>query len=189
MYYVFTAEALTSAGFVVVIPDYRVYPEVKFPVFLQDCAAAVKWVSEHAAEFGGDPKWIYLMGHSSGAYHAAMLAFDGEYLKGAGMDPRMLRGFIGLAGPYDFLPLKKPALIDIFGGANGIPHTQPITFATSSAPPALLLVGSSDTTVKPGNTTRLAARIRERGGKFTEIVYDGIGHFRILDALSAPFRG
>ncbi|HSS46810.1 MAG TPA: alpha/beta hydrolase [Burkholderiales bacterium] len=187
--YAFIAEALTSLGFVAVIPDYRVYPEVKFPTFLEDCARAVKWAKDHIGEHGGDAKLIYVMGHSAGAYNAAMLAFDKQYLEAVGMSPKMLRGFIGLAGPYDFLPLKKPALIDIFGGKDNIPHTQPINFVTRDAPPALLLVGNTDTTVKPGNTTRLAARIREKSGEVREVVYDGIGHFRILGALSAPFRG
>ncbi|MGH8751584.1 MAG: alpha/beta hydrolase [Burkholderiales bacterium] len=187
--YQFAAEALTAQGYVAVIPDYRVYPAVKFPQFLEDCARAVKWVQDHIGDYGGDARRIYLMGHSAGAYNAAMLVFNPRYLREVGLDPAMLSGFIGLAGPYDFLPLKEPALIEIFGGKDNIPYTQPINFVTKDAPPVLLLVGNTDTRVKPGNTVRLAARLREKGAQVTQITYDGIGHLRLLGALSNVFQG
>jgi acetyl esterase/lipase len=187
--YRFAGEALAAQGFVAVVPDYRVYPEVKFPAFVEDGAGAVRWVHDHIGEFGGDPRRVFLMGHSAGAYIAAMLAFDGRYLYAQGLSTTNVRGLIGLAGPYDFLPLKTPALIEIFGGADGIPQTQPITFVSPGAPPALLLQGSDDTRVKPRNSERLAARIRQTGGSVTEILYQGVGHSGILLALSRPFEG
>ena len=53
--YSFVAQALTSRGCVVVIPDYRLYPEANFPAFVEDGAAAFAWVHEHISRFGGDP--------------------------------------------------------------------------------------------------------------------------------------
>ncbi|MGZ8984576.1 MAG: alpha/beta hydrolase [Methylotenera sp.] len=64
--YKFVAEALTSNGFVTVIPDYRVFPEVTFPGFMADPASAEKWVKNHIFEYGGDPNRIFLVGHSAG---------------------------------------------------------------------------------------------------------------------------
>jgi acetyl esterase/lipase len=186
--YRFAGEALAAQGFVAVVPDYRVYPEVRFPRFLEDGATAVRWVHEHIREFGGDPQRIFLMGHSAGAYIAAMLAFDPRYLRAEGRSQLDVRGVIGVAGPYDFLPLKTPAMIDIFGGADGIPDTQPIRFVSPGAPPVLLLHGTDDTRVRPRNTERLAQRIQEVGGSVTATLYQGVTHSGILLALSPAFE-
>ena len=71
--YGFAGRALAAQGFVVAVPDYRLVPAVRFPAFLEDGAAAVRWVRAHAADFGGDGERIVLAGHSAGAYNAAML--------------------------------------------------------------------------------------------------------------------
>ncbi|MFZ2087580.1 MAG: alpha/beta hydrolase, partial [Desulfobaccales bacterium] len=186
--YLFVAEALTARGCIAVIPDYRVYPEVTFPEFIEDGARAVAWVRTHIGEFGGDGVKLFLMGHSAGAYIAAMLALNPSYLEQAGWPAHHLQGFVGLAGPYDFLPLKSPRLIKIFGGADGIPETQPVTFANPEAPPALLLHGGSDRLVSPHNTERLAQRLKEAGGRVATRIYPGLKHIRLLIALASPFQ-
>ena len=178
--YRFLAQALTARGWLAVIPDYRVYPEVRFPAFVQDGAAAVAWVQANIAGFGGNPRRIFLMGHSAGAHIAAMLSLDATYLQEAGVCPAQVQGFIGLAGPYDFLPLKQPRLIDIFGGADDIPQTQPINFVSPQAPPALLLHGGTDQIVWAKNTRNLARRYREVGRPVTEIIYPHYKHLTIL---------
>lgn len=181
--YRFVGRTLASRGFVAVIPDYRVYPAVVFPGFVEDAAAAVGWTFGHASQFGGDSSRVYLMGHSAGAHIAAMLALDAEFLQAQGGSPQQLAGWIGLSGPYDFLPLKSRRLKNIFG--DPAPRaTQPIDFVTSSAPPALLITGDADTTVLPRNTRRLSARLREAGVPVREIVYPGVGHGRTVAAFS-----
>ena len=187
--YRFVGEALASQGFVAVIPDYRLYPAVRFPDFLADCATAVRWAFDHAAEYGGDPSRIFLMGHSAGAYNAAMLALDAQYLRAAGVDSRQIRGLIGLAGPYDFLPLTGEVSRAVFGYPDTSPRTQPIHFSSPGDPPALLVTGDADRTVDPANSARLAARLRKDGVEAREIVYPGLSHTRILGALASPFRG
>jgi acetyl esterase/lipase len=186
--YRFVAEALTSRGFVAVLPDYRTYPEVRFPAFVEDGATAVAWTLREAALHGGDPQCVVLMGHSAGAHIAAMIALDARYLERERLAPSALRGFVGLAGPYDFLPIRSRTLQQIFGGADGIPQTQPVTFASAGAPPALLLHGTDDGTVLPRNSERLAARLREAGAPATLKLYPGMGHVRIVTALAKPFR-
>ncbi len=121
--YLFLGEALASRGFVVAIADYRIYPEVKYPDFLEDGAAAARWTLAHIAQYGGDPARVSLMGHSAGAYNAMMLALDPEWL---GPERARIRSVVGLAGPYDFLPLTDPTLQIIFGTANDLTRTQPI---------------------------------------------------------------
>lgn len=187
--YRFIGAALARRGFVAIVPDYRLYPQVRWPAFLQDNAKAVRWVHDHAAEFGGDPDRVFLMGHSAGAYNAAELTFDRRWLREVGMDPnRDLRGMIGLAGPYDFLPLQDPKLKIIFGPPAQRPDTQPINHVDGRAPPVLLIQGLADKVVDPGNGARLAARIRAAGGQAQVIDYPRVGHVALVESILAPLR-
>ena len=95
--YRFVAEALTSRGFIAVLPDYRVYPEVMFPKFVEDSATAVRWVHDHISRFSGDTNHIYLMGHSAGAHIAALLTLDAHYLADAGLERKTIRATAGLS--------------------------------------------------------------------------------------------
>ena len=186
--YRFVAEALTSRGIVAVVPDYRVYPAVLFPDFVTDSANATRWIKDNIGRFGGDPRSIFLMGHSAGAHIAVLLALDPRYLVDAGMTPAELRGVIGLAGPYDFLPLKSETLKRIFGTEPERWRSQPINYVDGRNPPLLLMTGNDDDTVAPANTERLAAKIESRGGPVKVITYDGPGHVGILLKLAAPLR-
>ena len=120
----------------------------------------------------------FSLGHSAGAYNAIMLASNPRYLREVHADPAWIRGVIGISGPYDFLPLKSPELIDIFGGYRR-EETQPIRYITAKRPPILLVTGSDDTTVLPRNTKRMAARLRSFGTDVKEIVYPGVAHIGI----------
>jgi len=187
--YRFVGAALASRGIVAIIPDYQVYPEVRFPDFLRDGAAAVRWARDHAAEYGGDPRQIVLVGHSAGAHIAAMLALDGQWLAGVGLNNRRdIRGTVGLAGPYDFLPLKDEKLKTIFGPADQRARTQPIHFVDGKAAPMFLAAGTLDTTVDPGNTTRLARKIEARGGRVADVLYPGVDHRTLIGAFSPLLR-
>lgn len=187
--YRFVGAALAEAGLLAVVPDYRLYPGVTFPAFVQDAAQAVAWTRSHAAQYGGDPHRLFLMGHSAGAHIAALLALDPEYLAATGLSPqRDLCGVIGLAGPYDFLPFADPAVNAIFGPAAAWPRAQPIHFAHAAAPPMLLLAGRSDGTIDSGNTLRLAARLRAAGARVRAALYPAVSHIAIIDAFAAPLR-
>ena len=187
--YRFVATALAAHGFLTVVPDYQVFPQVRFPTFLQDNAAAVAWVKRNIARYGGDPGRIFLMGHSAGAYNVAMLTLDKQWLGAEGLDPdRDIIGTIGLAGPYDFLPLHDPELEDIFAPAGDLRLSQPISFARGDAPPMLLLAGSTDTTVLPRNTEHLAAAIHRAGGAVREEIYPGVNHTKIIGAMAGVLR-
>jgi acetyl esterase/lipase len=186
--YRFVGQALASRGFAVAIPDYRLFPEVRFPTFLEDNAAAFSWVAAHARALGLDPARFYLMGHSAGAYNAAMLTLDGRWLGEVGINPRRdLRGFAGLAGPYDFLPLDADTA-PIFGSAPDPRQTQPITFVGGGEAPMLLATGLGDTTVRPGNTPRLAHALRAHADRVVVKTYPGVGHVRLIADLAAPLQ-
>lgn len=185
--YNFLGAALAAQGFVVAIPNYRLVPQVRFPTFVEDCAAAVAWAEAHAGAHGGDPQRIVLVGHSAGAYNAVMLALDARYLRSVGARP--VRGAVGLAGPYDFLPFDVDATRNAFGQAPDLAQTQPVTFARADAPPLLLLWGADDTTVGPRNLEGLARAMRAAGGQVETKIYPEIDHVEIMLALSRPFRG
>jgi acetyl esterase/lipase len=183
--YRFVAAALAARGFLTVVPDYRLFPQVRFPAFLQDNAAAVAWTKTNIARYGGDPNRIFLMGHSAGAYNVAMLTLDKQWLGAVGLDPdRDIAGAVGLAGPYDFLPLHDPDLDALFSPAVDLRLSQPITFARGNAPPLLLATGTADTTVLPNNTRHLAAAIRNDGGVVEERIYPGVNQVRIIGAMA-----
>ncbi len=189
-FYRFVGAVLASRGVVAVIPDYRVYPEVRFPDFLNDSARAVAWAKAHAADYGGDPRRLFLMGHSAGAYNAAMLTVDRRWLGAVGLDPRTdVAGVVGLAGPYDFLPLHSERLKAIFGPPDQLPDTQPITHVDGQAPPMLLLTGDLDDVVDPGNSDRLAARVVQRGGQAGVRHYPQKAHISVLLSLLPVFGG
>jgi acetyl esterase/lipase len=186
--YLFVAAALARRGILVMVPDYRLYPQTMFPGFLDDCATAVAWSEAHAADYGGAADDLFLMGHSAGAYNAVMLALDPAYLAAAGTSRDRLRGVIGLAGPYDFLPIVDPLVIAVFGSADN-PATQPISYVDGRNPPLLLLDGSDDTTVLPRNTLALAAKVRAAGGPVQDKIYPGIGHVGMAIAFAPLFSG
>jgi acetyl esterase/lipase len=182
--YRYVARALARRGYVAVLPDYRIYPEVRYPDFLDDGAGAVRWTMDNVAGFGGDPRKIFLMGHSAGAHIAAMLAVDPVWLRKTGLVPgRDIAGLIGLAGPYDFLPLRDETLKIIFGGADR-PETQPICHVAPGAPAVLLLTGDADDVVDAGNSIRFAERLRAAGNDATAVIYPRVGHYNIVAALS-----
>ena len=176
--YLFVAQALTASGYTVIIPDYRLYPEVRFPAFVQDGAQAVRWASDRV---GSDR--LFVMGHSAGAHIALLLMTNTPYLAAAGVDRMKLRGVIGLSGPYDFLPLTSAKLIDIFGGANN-PEMEAITFAKAPLPPALLIHGTADDTVYPRNSEHLAAAWRKAGAPVELKLYPGVSHIDVVASFA-----
>lgn len=188
--YLFAGQALAERGYVVAIPDYRVYPQVRFPAFLEDSAAAVAAIRRHVAARNLGNGKLALIGHSAGAYNAAMLALDPQWLEAAGVDRcKDISAFVGLAGPYNFLPLKGRSLVAIFGQAEPLEKTQPIAFSSTKAPPMLLLAGRNDGIVSPRNATALGAAIEQAGGRATTKLYDNVGHADIVAAFARPFRG
>lgn len=187
--YRFVGAALASLGYVAVLPEYRVYPQVKFPTFLDDGAAAVAWVQSHAGQFGGDPHRIVLMGHSAGAHMAAMLATDHHYLQGAVVDIRNIVGLIGLSGPYELAP-NTATLHAIFASPYTPQDWQVLPHVAADAPPTLLIHGASDPLVWVSNSRHLADALRQMNVPVQLDIYPHRGHGDTVAALSwvARFR-
>ena len=186
-YYEFAGRALAAAGFVVVIVDYRLVPEVEYPVFLDDCAAGVAWTVEHIAQYGGDPARIALMGHSAGAYNAVMLILSERFLPAMGLADRV-KAFVGLSGPYDFYPFDVAVSIRAFGAVADPKSTQPVNLPRPGLLPMFLGTGDADKLVYPRNTVALAGKLRSAGNEVVERHYPGVGHPGTLLALGAVGR-
>ena len=183
-WYRYVGDALANSGVVVLIPDYRKYPDVRFPAFMHDAARAVAWAHAHAVEYGGNPQHVFVMGHSAGGQIAALLACDKRYLNAVGMQPRDLAGMIGVAGAYAFLPFVEDEP-EIFGDdPKGRYDSQPINFVDGDEPPMLLLQGTADDEVPPHNAEAMAERAQAMDGTATLKLYPDIGHSRILLALA-----
>ena len=188
--YAYVGRWLAAAGVTTVIPDYRLYPDVRYPVFVEDAAAAVAWVFEHADALDIDPRRVFVSGHSAGAHIAALLATDAKYLARHQLRPRDLAGEIGLSGPYDFLPLTDDDLVDIFSADPARQaDSQPVNHVEGDEPPFLLLHGDGDLLVWPRNSIHLKARLDAVGVPAELKIYRGIGHIRMLASLRYPSLG
>jgi acetyl esterase/lipase len=185
--YGWAAQALAARGFLVAVPDYRLVPEVRFPAFVEDAAAATVRTAALAPRYGGDPARLGVLGHSAGAYLALMITLDRRYMASAGA-PDLIRAAAGLSGPYDFLPFDVPASINAFGRAPDPTLTQPIAFARGDAAPVWLGHGAADTVVEPRDTTLLDAAIRAAGGRSEAKLYPGLSHADTLATFSPLFR-
>ena len=182
--YKFVGSALAKEGYIVAIPDYRKYPEVRFPVFVEDGAQSLAWIYDHIDEYGGDKNEIHIAGHSAGAHIASLLATDARYLKSQGKDrSEVIKDFVGLAGPYDFIP-EEEDLKDMFSPPSNYPQMQATTFVDGKQPPMLLLWGDKDQYVGKFNMDKLSDRIKAKGGCVETRVYHDTDHIWLLGDLS-----
>ena len=185
--YEFMASALTEAGFIAVIPDYRLHPEVTFPDFVDDAAEAFCWVLNHIDQYGGRSDRVAVMGHSAGAHIASLIHYDESYLERSCPDRGQPAAFVGLAGPYDFLPLVSPTMQAIFPERSRS-DSQPVNFVDGTEGPALLMHGMLDVRAKPRNSAALAEQVTKAGGSVDLKIYDKQEHVDVLLAFASPLR-
>jgi acetyl esterase/lipase len=188
--YRFVGEALASNGIVAMVADYRLSPAFRYPVFVQDSARAVAWTVQHACAYGADPAKVFVMGHSAGAYNAAMVALDSRWLAAEGLTPARLAGWIGLAGPYDFLPIVEPLTRVAFNWPDTSADSQPLLHASAASPRALLLAPAQDRVVNPQRSTvALAQRLTASGVAVQSELFDSVSHVTLLASMAPVLRG
>lgn len=187
--YRFVGAALAESGYLVVVANYRHYPQVKMPGFMDDAARAAQWAAAHADDYGATPLRLYLMGHSAGAHLAALVTLDPRYFNATGQPAPRIAGVIGLSGPYDFLPLLEDDVQDMFGPPPLYPESQPINYVHAGAPPMLLVQGLADTTVWPKNSRNLATALQALDVPVTLKLYPKLSHADTVAALTAVLRG
>jgi len=185
--YQFVGKALAANGFVVVIPDYRLYPEVTYPGFLEDNAQAVKWIEDNIEDYGGDKSRFFLAGHSAGAYNAVMLGLEKAFLNDYKVT-MPIKGIAALSGPFDFYPFEYDDVRLVFGQNDNPEGTQPINLVAPDRPPMLLASGTSDPIVRVQNSKHFAEKMRGAGDWVTEKYYDGLGHMDLVFAVGKMWR-
>jgi acetyl esterase/lipase len=187
--YRFAATTLADQGYLVVVPDYRQYPKVKYPAFQEDSAKALAWVYRNIDQYGGDPERLFVAGHSSGGHMGAMLAANKTFLNEEGLSPSIIKAFVGLAGPYDFEPEAKDVK-DIFSDvqSNNYAAMKVSTFVEKDTPPMLLLYGLKDDIVYKRNVEKLMEAANKKGANVSYKYYDDMDHIEIMSALSWYFK-
>lgn len=185
--YQFIGKALAANGFIVVIPDYRLYPEVTYPEFLEDNAQAVKWIEDNIEDYGGDRSRFFLAGHSAGAYGAVMLGLEKSFLNEYKVT-MPVKGIAALSGPYDFYPFEYDEVRNVFGQNDNPEGTQPINLVAPDRPPMFIASGTSDPIVRVQNSQHFSEKMRAAGDWVTEKYYDGLGHMDLVFAVGAMWR-
>lgn len=197
-------QAFVDRGFVFVSTNYRLLPNVEMETIFRDVAKSLGWVHKHIAEYGGDPKRIFVMGHSAGAQLAALICIDDRYLKAEGVGLDVLKGCV----PVDGDTYDVPAIIETAETRRRV-HGQPqakfghrekfgndpqkhrdysaVTHVAKGKhiPPFLILYVADH----PDNTAqaqRLAAALKESGVPVTLFGGQETNHNRLNDNLGTP---
>ncbi len=180
--YKFIGEAFASEGFTTVIPNYRLYPQVVYPEFVKDTAAATAFIAKRYLDTP-----IIVIGHSAGAYNAVMATLDPQYLKAQGVDVcKRIAGTVGLAGPYGAFPMTDEPYITIFPNKH-MGDDAPVQRKLGKTPPMFLPIGDKDTTVSDRHSRELTNKITARGGKAEFKLYPGLSHTDMAKVLSKYF--
>lgn len=190
--YKFMGTSFARAGYVFVVPDYRVYPQVRFPAFVEDAALALSWVNSHIGAYDGDGSRFALMGHSAGAHIGALLLFDPQWLGAHGLTPDLINAYVGLAGPYTFNPMERGNTQPIFETAADPDRVRPIKMVAEAAarglPRMLLLHGSVDATVGKRATELLGEALRDAGVSVETHIYPRLAHIGVISSMAWPLR-
>ncbi|RFB04956.1 alpha/beta hydrolase [Parvularcula marina] len=186
--YAFVGKRFAAEGYLVAMVNYRLTPEGAWPVFMEDVAASIAWVHDHAADYGGDPDRLYTAGHSAGGYNAVMVAVAPEFLGAYGKSTDIIRGVAGISGPYDFLPLDVASSKATFGKASDLEATQPVNRVTADAPPMILLYGQKDDVVLQRNIDSMERALNDAGVRVERVIYPEADHADTVIAIAWPRR-
>ena len=190
--YWFIGRRLAKQGVVAVIINYRLAPNVQVPAMSNDCAHAVQWVTQHIADYGGDPDKIYVMGHSAGGGLAALLATDDALFSAIGMPKNPVKGAI-LDDPaginmYDFLktttnPADKQYLVSFGTNPEGWRAVSPLFKVRAGLPPMLLFAGEKTYPSIMQGSKALQEKLQAAGDKSELTIIPGKEHVPMVKQL------
>lgn len=179
----FVGESLARAGYVVGVMNYRLAPQNRYPAYVQDGAAALRWLRERAVSFGGHPDNLFVMGHSAGGFNAVELVNNPPWLNEVNVPVSSLRGVIGIAGPYSYDFRDYPSWVAFPEGGNP-EDIMPDRHVRPDAPPHLLLVAADDRTVHPQNALNMEAALKRAGVPVERVVLPRLNHITVVGALA-----
>ena len=186
--YGFAGSALASAGYIAVVPDYRLYPEVIYPDFMNDIALSYIWTFNNVVQRGNNRSPFFVMGHSAGAHMAALLTYNPKYLAAQKKGMPRPNGFIGLAGPYGYNPLTHERSRHIFQNVHMASDVQPVHQVRKGAAPALLIHGKKDRTVHLFNGLEMRDALRMVGSQAQLLEIENGEHVSMILSLANPYR-
>jgi acetyl esterase/lipase len=184
--YRFAAESLVARGAVVMVADYRIFPEVRFPEFVRDTALACRWAVDNLPAHGGDPQHLSLLGHSAGGYNALMLALDARWLAEVGLQPRDIARVVALAPPTGIELPRSRWLAPIFADADPPGSAYPIRLAvrgSAGTPPITLVAGEADVVIRAADVRALGAALARGGAPVETLILPEAGHIEVLADL------
>ncbi|WP_407570815.1 alpha/beta hydrolase [Deinococcus altitudinis] len=181
--YKFVGESFAREGYVTAVMSYRLAPVHPYPEYVQDGAQALKFMRDHAAEYGGDPDRLYVMGHSAGAFNAVELVDNARWLQEAGVPISAVKAVVGIAGPYSYDYRGQPTA-NAFPKGSDPADVMPSFHVRKNAPANLLLVAGNDMVVDPSNGLKMQAALQAAGVPVTFTVLPGLNHYTIVGSLA-----
>jgi arylformamidase len=188
-------QAFVDRGFVFASAGYRLLPEVTIKEMAGDVAKAIRWIHDHATEYGGDPDRIFVMGHSAGAQLAALVCTDHRYLEAEGLSPSILRGCVPVDGDTYDVPMQIATVVERtaaiyrkkFGDEASQKDLSPVTHvAEGKGIPPFLILHVADHPETRGQSQRLVEALREAGVSARAFPAAGKDHGTINSDLGTP---
>jgi acetyl esterase/lipase len=189
-------KAFVAKGFVFVSVNYRLLPDkVTIKEMASDVTKAIRWTHDHAKNFGGDPRALFVMGHSAGAQLAALVCMDDRYLKAEKLSLSLVKGCVPVDGDTYDVPMqirtveKKRAegYQRKFGDAAGQKDLSPVTHvAKGKHIPPFLILHVADHPETKAQSQRLAKALQEAGVSATAYPAEGKTHETINSQLGLP---
>jgi acetyl esterase/lipase len=178
-------KVLADRGVVAFLIDYRKYPQVTYPAFVDDTVAALNWVMAHAAEYGGDPARVVVAGHSAGAHLTVIPFTDDTFRKKLAFDPMAIRGLVPISGPFVFAEVGEHAasqkeLHNVMGGEEGYRKSEPIGYPRADLPPVLVMNGDKDDLTPLPQAERYAEALKAAGANVRFEKIAGTDHITVL---------
>ena len=175
----FMAPAMTTAGIVFVSAGYRLAPKAVFPAGFEDAVAAVAWVHRKISEHGGDPRRLFVGGHSAGGHYTALLAVRRDWQTALGLPRDVIRGCLPVSGVFDFTEgsglSMRPRFLGPADSGSERP-ASPLHNIQDKPPPFLIAHGSKDFPHLMRQAEEMEQALAKAGGKVARIVLEGCDH-------------
>ncbi len=185
------APGVIGAGAILVAPTYRLAPEHRYPVFLEDCIDAVEAIHARIRQFGGDPGRLYIAGHSAGGHLAAMVALRHDLWRGR--IGEALRGALPISGILDVVKadpapgsLEELVYRKVLARPEDDVAASPISWVSQASIPLVLAWGENDTERVRHSNELMARQLRDAGAACETHCYEGLDHFATHLALADP---
>ncbi len=182
--YPFLGRTFAQQGFVTVNISYRLSPEVQHPAHIQDVARAFAWVYKNIAPYGGNPKQLFVTGHSAGGHLTALLALNKKYLQAEGLSTDLIKAALPISGIFS---LSDIGGADIFTSDPELRRdAAPINFVRDAQPPFYLIFAQNDIPTLDRQALDLAKLLQQKGTEAKTLNVPNRDHISIIVSIGLP---